>query len=119
MGHSQTIHCIGETRSGRLYHAMNKLQVWQESAKSIMHGEAIQHWYYQTKTGAKILGLQNSEDWYILASDIKIGRGVITCPVCGDLPSRTGCAVCNFSGYTTKKYVEGFQEWQIKEIRGE
>ena len=53
--------------------------------------------------GGEYTGEMRAIDWML---------GIITC-VCGG----RGCFICNQSGITTKRHINGFQVWQIESAR--
>ena len=110
---SKVIHCIGKAPTAkvgivRLFYAMNRREVWQEEIKAKKEGLIIATWSAQTKTGCRILGTT----WtYESIQAYKIPKvKLITCPVC----SGEGCQICNWAGKTTKQWLSGFQDWQLK-----
>ena len=115
MGRSRTYHVIGhttaeETSDGTmreyLYPAMNRLEMEQKTIQAIKDGKEIVIWWAQTRTGERILGGHGD----VLARHITAPKGIIGCPRCNS----EGCFVCNYSGITTKKWVSGFQAWQLE-----
>ncbi len=94
---------------------MNKLDVLQQEIKAKKDDDIIQRWYAQTRTGLKILGIAG--DYYeyeiIDASKIKRTKRVITCYICNG----HGCFICNDSGITTRKHIEGYRGWQQEDAR--
>jgi hypothetical protein len=107
MGHSQTIHCIGEAENGHLWYAMNKLEIAQARIKAKKENEKIIQWYAQTKTGCRILG---TDSIYTIVDDMALPKitGIIPC-VC-----KNGCFICRGTKITTKKWINGFRDWQIE-----
>lgn len=119
MGRSQTIHCIGLTGDinghQRMFTAMNRLQIAQETEKAKREGLIIESWYAQTKTGCRILGDILAEHCMVKASDVPQVRGLITCDVC----SGNGCPVCRYSGVTVKTAKKNYLDWQLKRFEEE
>lgn len=101
MGSSHTYHVIGvgQEREGKasLYPAMSHLEMVQQAKKAERNGDKIVDWYWQTQTGRKMLERP---------AKIK----TVVCPKC----SGFGCGICNVSGITTKRWLSGFQDWQLR-----
>ena len=101
MGASRIYHVIGtgNERNGKslLYPAMSHLDMAQQAEKARRNNDTIVGWYSQTKTGEKML-----------QHTVKIKT--VICPKC----SGFGCSICNVSGITTRRWLSGFQPWQLK-----
>lgn len=101
MGSTNTYHVIGvgEEREGKshLYPAMTHLDMAQQAKKAERDGDKIVDWYWQTQTGKRMLERP---------AKIK----TVVCPKC----SGFGCGICNVSGITTKRWLAGFQDWQLR-----
>ena len=80
-----------------LYPAMSPLDMVQQEKKAMRNGDKIVDWYAQTRTGKKMLQHR---------AKVK----TVVCPKC----SGFGCGICNISGITTKRWLSGFQVWQLK-----
>jgi len=126
MGKSYTINCIGygpeksEIRNGekcitqRMHYAHTKLEIAQEIRKSAKRGEIIEYWGAQTKAGWNMIG--TTPGWPTKTEDIKLPK-TVACPRCSHLGyDDEGCGICNFSGITTKKWLSGFRDWQLKRV---
>lgn len=119
MGRSEIIHCIGvrhiyneqgEQIGNFEYYAMSRLEIMQETIKQSRKGYQIDGWYYQTKTGARILGCNQSDpfDWCKKTKDVPKAKGIVPC-ICN---RDTGCFICNNSGITTKRIINQYRPWQ-------
>lgn len=101
MGTSCTYHVIGvgEEKDGKslLYPAISQLERVQQVEKAKRQGDKIIDWHSQTRTGEKLL-----------KKPLKLAT--VVCPKC----SGFGCSICNVSGITTKRWLSGFQAWQLK-----
>lgn len=119
MGRSHTIHCIGlavvEEGRQRMFSAMSRLEMAQETEKAKREGLIIVSWYAQTETGCRILGDDMALYYTVKASDVPQVKGLITCDVC----SGNGCPVCRYSGVTVKKEKTKYLDWQLKRFREE
>lgn len=128
MGHSQTIHVIGQGKgtvngnetTRRIYYAMNRVEMEQQRAKARRDGDTIESWYAQTKTGQRILGDYMPPD-YILPDKDAPHVKLITCPVCeGDGHNgKYHCPVCDGSGLCKAGNERHWQDWQIEQMKRE
>jgi hypothetical protein len=135
MGKSITINCIGLSDPDsdgwmREYHAMNRIEVLQETAKAIRAGRPIKYWYAQTNMGVKVL---NAGGRYEAVNPENVPtKRLVTCPVCGGVgvrvvedwtgctkPVHHSCVVCNGSGLTTKGNEKNWLYWQIEAMKKE
>ena len=112
MGHSRTYNVLGysDTIDGKRYifPAMNRTEMFQEQVKAAKENRQIREWVAQTRTGERMLG-------GLKACHVDTPpetRGMIPCPRC----CQKGCQICNWSGWTTKKWLSGFRSWQLEPI---
>lgn len=122
MGRSITIHCLGHSRerqdrSRRIFCAMSRLEIMQETEKAKREGIEIEYWTSQTKTGDRILGWNDDLlfNGYVNAECIPKARNVVVCEVCKGV----GCVICNRSGITYKGHYKHWQDWQIDNIKNQ
>ena len=102
--HTYNVIGVGEEREDRssLYPAMSHLDMQQQAEKAKRRGDKIVDWYWQTQTGRKML-------------ERRVKVKTVVCPTC----KGSGCRICNFSGITTKRWLAGFQDWQLKPTESE
>ena len=90
--------------------AMSRLEIMQLSAYAEKAGRPIITWYAQTKTGIRILGDEAAEFLPVRTGDVPKVK-TVECPRCRG--AGKGCSICNFSGFTTRRHLHGFSEWQL------
>jgi len=127
MGKSYTYHCIGigvpdKEGSSRAFFAMNRLEILQARAQAKREGVQLDHWYWQTKVGCRILGIDEYTSFIMDKDLIFKVAGTIQCPICkGQITSSGGvstyCSVCFNSGITTKARVSGYRDWQLENMK--
>jgi hypothetical protein len=113
MGKSQTINVImlsEEIKAGkkRIFDAMNKREMAQNIIKAKSEGLKLVSAYAQTKTGCKMIKSDNIYE-EVDITNIRL-PDLIECPACRS----EKCGICNFTGYTTKAWLNGFKPWQLE-----
>jgi hypothetical protein len=103
MGHSRTISLVGwsemkDMRQDTLAYAESLLDMYQATIKN----KQLILWQPQTRKGEALL-----EKWEACGGKPK---GLVKC-IC---KRENGCFICNGSGITTRKHIQGFQDWQIE-----
>jgi hypothetical protein len=92
---------------------MSRLEMAQEAHKAERDNDPVEYWVFQTRTGEKMLGLQDTGEFSIRAQFAPKPRKVVDCPICDTL----GCIVCNYSGITKPNHWRQWRDWQLEDIR--
>jgi hypothetical protein len=124
MGHSYTVPILGFAPLDRdpanaledinreaIYCARTILEAHQEAAKAEKRGTPIERWSWQTTSGQRMLHADAFDQGAGYVSAARLPKvSTVPCPPCRG----EGCGICNFAGFTTKRWLAGYRPWQLE-----